>query len=56
MIQDVSNPGWKVEPLVETFPLPLHNTLNSFYKQRRSKRLVCGFLNFDSRCLVLLLR
>ena len=31
-------------------------TLNSFYKQRSSKRLVYSFLNFDSRCLVLLLK
>ena len=29
---------------------------NSFYKQRSSKRLVYGFLNFNSRCLVLMLR
>ena len=38
-----------------TYP-KITNTLNLFYKQRSSKRLVYGFLNFDSRCLVLLLR
>ena len=39
-----------------TDQMSLVSTLDLFYKQRSSKRLVYDFLNFDSRCLVLLLR
>ena len=36
--------------------LEWNTTLHLFHKQRSSKRVVYGFLNFDSRCLVLLIR